>query len=134
MANNMTDFLEKELLDHTLGVASWTMPTVYLALFTADPGETGTLTNEVTNANAYARVEITTEMGTSSGGGINNTAEIAFTQASGSWGTVTYIGIMDSGTHGAGNMIFWGLLTVSKAVDSGDTFKIAATDLSATLT
>lgn len=134
MAANFTDYAENAVLDHVFGKTALTLPTAYLALFTADPTDAGVLTNEVTDANAYARVEITTEMGTSSGGVINNTAEIAFTQASGSWGTVTYIGIMDSGTHGAGNMIFWGLLTVSKAVDSGDTFKIAATDLSATLT
>ena len=37
---NMTNFLEKKLLDHTLGKASWTMPTtVYMGLFTSDPGE-----------------------------------------------------------------------------------------------
>jgi hypothetical protein len=40
--SQMTDYLEKKLLDHTLGKAAYTMPTtVYLALFTADPGDTG---------------------------------------------------------------------------------------------
>ena len=133
MANNMTDFLEKELLDHTLGVASWTMPTVYLALFTADPGETGTLTNEVTNANAYARVEISSKFSAAANETSSNTTEIAFVQATGSWGTVTHIGLMDSGTHAAGNMIYHGQLTASKDVGNGDTFKIAVGDLSITL-
>ena len=41
----LTNFLENELLDHTLGVASYTAPsTVYLSLYTSNPtdADTGT--------------------------------------------------------------------------------------------
>ena len=130
---NMTDYLEKELLDHTLNVAAFAFPTLHLALFTADPTDAGVLTNEVTNAGAYARVALAAKFSAASSEVSANTAEIAFTQATVSWGTVTYIGIMDSGTHGAGNMLYWGLLDASRLVDAGTTFKIPIGDLSLTL-
>ncbi|WP_377846978.1 hypothetical protein [Bosea sp. UC22_33] len=54
MAGSASDYLEKKLLDHSLGVAAYTMPgTVYLALFTADPGEAGPGTE--VSGNGYAR-------------------------------------------------------------------------------
>ena len=133
MANNMTDYLEKKLLDHTLNVASFTFPTLHLALFTADPTEAGVLTNEVANAGAYARVALAAKFTAAASETSANTAEIAFTQATASWGTVTHIGIMDGSVHGAGNMIYWGLLDASRLVDNGTTFKIPIGDLSLTL-
>ena len=87
MANNMTDYLEKELLDHTLNVASFTFPTLHLALFTADPTEAGVLTNEVANAGAYARVALAAKFAAATSETSANTAEIAFAQATASWGT-----------------------------------------------
>ena len=133
MANNMTDYLEIKLLDHTLGVGAFTMPTAYIALFTADPGETGDLTNEVPAAAAYARVEISTKFSAATNETSANTTEISFPQATGAWGIVTHIGIMDGTTQGAGNMLYHGQLTASKDVGNGDTFKIAVGDLSITL-
>lgn len=133
MANNMTDYLEKKLLDHTLNVASYTFPTLHLALFTADPTETGVLTNEVANAGAYARQALNAKFTAAGSETSANTAEIAFPQASASWGTVTHIGIIDSATHGAGNMIYHGILDASRLVDTGTTFKIPIGDLSLTL-
>ena len=60
-------------------------------------------------------------------------AEIAFATATGSWGTVTDWFIADNGTVGAGNILCYGTLTASKAIDSGDTAKAAANAITITL-
>lgn len=36
-----SDYLENKLLDHQLGKTSYTMPTVYVGLFTAAPSDSG---------------------------------------------------------------------------------------------
>jgi len=135
MADNMTDYLENEVLDHTLGVGvAYSQPTTYLALFTADPTDTGALANEVANAGAYARVALAGAFGTAaSGGSIANDADITFPTATASWGTVTHIGIMDGNTWGAGNMLYHAPLSVAKAIGVDDTFKITIGNLTVTL-
>lgn len=127
----MTDYLEKKLLDHSLGVLSYTMPsTVYLALFTSDPTDTGVAGTEV-SGNAYARQPIAFSATTSGTGATSNSADVLFPSATGSWGTVTHIGLMDAVT--AGNMLWYGQLTTSKAVGTSDQFKMGATKLALSL-
>jgi hypothetical protein len=130
MANNLTDYAEKKLLDHVLGVASYAMPTLYLALFTADPTETGSLTNEVVG-NGYSRQSIAFTATTSGTGATSNSGNVTFPAATASWGTITHIGLMDAST--VGNMLWYGPLTTSKAVGTGDQFQMAATKLSVSL-
>jgi hypothetical protein len=129
VANNLTDFLENELLDHSLGVGSWTMPAVVkLALFTADPTDTGDLTNEITGG-AYARQ--TVAFTAAGGGSTSNDADVTFPQATADWGTVTHIGVMNATT--GGTMLWHGQLTTPKTVGSGDTFKVPTGDLDISL-
>jgi len=135
MAANMSDYLEQQFLEATLNTGTFpTFTNVYVALFTTATSDSGGGT-EVTNANAYARVDTGsfTSMTGITDGQTENTAEIAFTQATGSWGTVTHMAIVDSGTHGGGNFLFHGALTASKPVDTNDTFKIAIGDLILTI-
>lgn len=129
----MSNYLENALLDHVLNNTSLTSPTtVWLALFTADPGETGSLTNEVTTTGtAYARQ--VASFGAASSGTSTSDADIEFPQATASYGTVSHVGIMDNATAGAGNMLFYTSLTTSKAIDSGDIFKVTSTNLTVTL-
>ena len=129
MAGSMTNFLEVELLDHVFGKGAYTAPTPYLALFTAAPTDAGGGT-EVTGG-SYARVAISADMGTAASGAITNSAGIEFPTASASWGTVVAFGVMDAST--AGNMLWWGDLTASKSVGSGDTLVFNAGDLDFTL-
>lgn len=136
MAGTFSDFTENELLDHIMGVGAFTMPTVYLALCTADPTDAGTgaSMNEVANTGAYARVAVAADFATpASGGSIANDGPIDFVEATGSWGTVTHFALLDSGTHGAGNMLVHGDLTASKPIDSGDTPSFAIGDIVVTL-
>jgi hypothetical protein len=139
--SQMSDYLEVELIKHIFRTGSFTKPTVLgIALATGAPTDasTGATITEVTNANSYARVDtppLDANWAATSGtnGLTSNVADISFAAASGSWGTVTHVAIIDSVTHGAGNMLFYGTLTASKAVGSGDTFKFGAGNLSITL-
>ena len=98
---DLTQFSQKKLLDHTLGIASWTSPTVYAGLFTAAPGETGSLTGEVAGNN-YARVELTSKMGatTLATGIATNSSAVTFNAPSGDWGMLTHLGIIDASSTG----------------------------------
>jgi len=130
---SMTDYLETELLTHVVGEgAVFPQPAnLYVALFTASPTDTGSTTNEVADASAYARTGPIV-WNSEAAGVVTNNGDITFPTATGSWGTVTHVGITDSNTHAAVNMLFHGALTASKTIGNGDTFKIADTDLSIT--
>lgn len=131
MAGSMTDFLENKILEHTLGKTSYTMPAgCYVALFTANPSDTGGGTE--VSGGAYARQQVLAAgWAAASGGSISNSADITFPVASASWGTITAIAIFDALT--VGNMLWWGTLSTSKAIATNDQFKIAASNLTITL-
>lgn len=126
MANNMNTFLENKLLEHSLGKTAYTMPTVFLALFSTDPTSTGSAGTEISGG-GYARQPIT--CGSASGGSISNSADINFGTASAAWGTVAYVGIVDA-VSGAFNMLYHSALASSKTINSGDSFKVASGQLS----
>jgi hypothetical protein len=124
----MSNYLENALINATLRNTSYTSPaTVYLALYTSDPTDADTGTE--VSGNAYERQSIT--FGSPSNGVSTNTAAIEFPQATGSWGTVAYIGIRDAST--AGNLLYHTGLDASKAIATGDVFRVAIGSLSVTL-
>jgi hypothetical protein len=124
----MSNYLENALINATLRNTAYTSPTtVYLALYTTDPTDADA-GDEVTG-NGYARQSIT--FGSPSNGTSTNTAAIQFPQATGSWGTVAYIGIRDAST--SGNLLYHTALDASKAIATGDVFTIAIGSLSVTL-
>ena len=121
----MSNFLENALINATLRNTSYTSPAgVYLALYTSDPTDADTGT-EVTG-NGYARQAIT--FGAPSNGVSTNSAAIEFPQATGSWGTVTHVGIRDALT--TGNLLFHTPLDASKTIATGDVFRVAIGSLS----
>lgn len=124
----MSNYLENALINATLRNTSYTSPTtVYIGLFTTDPTDAGTGTE--VSGGSYARKSVT--FGAPSNGVTTNSAAVEFAQATASWGTVTHIGILDALT--TGNLLYHSPLDVSKAIDNGDIFKIAAGSLSVTL-
>ena len=124
----MSNYLENALINATLRNTSYTSPaTVYMGLYTSDPTDANTGTE--VSGGSYARVAVT--MGAPSNGVSTNSAAIEFPQASGSWGTVGWIGILDAST--SGNLLYHSPLDVSKTISSGDIFKIAIGSLSVTL-
>jgi len=128
---SFSDHWENEILDHIFGKGSYTPPTIYVGLSTADPLDSGSGLAEP-SGNGYARVATSGASWTiSSGGSLSNAGDISFPQATGSWGTITHFALFDAAS--AGNMLAHGALSQSKTVASGDTAKFAAGDLDVTL-
>ncbi len=115
-----SNYLANAVLDEIYNQSEFTAPSnIYLALYTADPGDDDTGT-EVSATN-YSRVEVTADFeaaGATADREVNNDAEIEFAEAQESWGTVTHIGIRDAAT--GGNLLDHGALDNSKAIEAGD--------------
>lgn len=149
----MSNYMENVLIDHIFRATSYTMPShLYVALCTTAPvaSDTGTKLTantgtgvEVTGG-SYARTTLdpsttnwanTQNSGsgasTGSSGTTSNNSTITFPTATGSWGTITSIAICDASTNG--NMLFFGNLSASKTVGSGDTFQFNSGQLSVSL-
>ena len=131
---NMTDSLEKEIIDGILGVTQYTSPvTVYLALFTGDPTDTGSVISEATGIN-YTRLSLASLFAASTDGTSTNTSAIVFPAVgAGGWGVVTHIGIMKSITPTTDDMILWGELLAPISLSESDTFEILTGKLTVTL-
>lgn len=124
----MSNYLENALINAVLRNTSYTSPaTVYVALYTSDPTDADTGTE--VSGNAYARQSVT--FGAPSNGSSTNTGAVEFPQATGSWGTVSYIGLRDASS--GGNLLFHTALDEAKTIATGDVFRIAIGSLSVTL-
>ena len=120
-----SDFLEDAVLNHVLrGVAFPSLAgSVYVALHTADPADTGA--GAEASGGSYARVAVTRGTGAwsapSNASGaqrVTNSAAITFPAPTGNWGTITHVGIWDAAT--TGNLLYRGALTSSRVVNNGD--------------
>jgi len=128
---SFSDHWENEILDHIFGKGSYTPPTIYVGLSTADPLDSGSGLAEP-SGNGYARVATSSaSWTTSSSGSLSNASDISFPQATGSWGTITHFALFDAAS--SGNMLAHGALNQSKTITSGDTTKFAAGDLNVSL-
>ena len=124
----MSDYLERKLLDHTLGTAAYTHPSqAYLALHTADPTDAGS--GAEVSGGSYARQTIDFNAAAGTGGAVTNSTAEDFTNMPAC--TVTHIGIWDAST--SGNLLYHGAVSSSKTVASGDTISLAAGQLTVTL-
>ena len=119
---------ENEILDHIFNnAAAPAVATPYVSLHTGDPGETGA--SELTGG-SYARQS--GAFGAASAGSVSSTADVDFTGMPSA--TITHVGIWSSSTATASaNFIIGGALTASKSTNSGDTFRLASGNLSATV-
>ena len=125
-----SNYLENALINAVLRNTTYTSPaTVYVSLYTSDPTDADSGTEVSTSGTGYARTAVT--FGAPSNGVSTNSADVTFTTATASWGTVTHIGIHDAST--SGNLLFHTPLDTSKTIDSGDIFKITTGNLSVTL-
>jgi hypothetical protein len=92
--------------------------------------EVGTLTDEVSaSGTAYTRKAVT--FGAASDGQSATNATVTFDAATASWGTITHVAVMDAAT--SGNVLFYGAVTTSKTIDSGDTFQVTSGNLTISL-
>ena len=136
-----TDFAENKLIDflfrgQALGItgasaAAGTGPaTLYLALFTAAPTDTGGGTE--VSGGSYARVSVTSALANWAGtqaaasttassgttGTTSNNAAVTFPAPTAAWGAVTSFGVFDAAA--GGNLLIYGNLTTNKTVNNGD--------------
>lgn len=124
----MSNYLENALINATLRNTAFTSPTtIYVALYTSDPTDADTGTE--VSGGSYARVAVT--FGAPSNGVSTNSANVEFAAATASWGTIGWIGLRDASS--GGNLLYHTPLTTSKAIDTGDIFRITTGNLSVTL-
>jgi len=123
-----SDYLEAAVLDAVLRNTSYTSPTtIYLALYTTDPGDDDTGTE--VSGGSYARQSCAFSRTAGVG---SNTSAVEWPTATGSWGTVTHVGVRDASS--SGNLLYHAALASSKAITTGDIFRIPAADLTVTMT
>ena len=132
----LTQYFQKALLDHVLGIATFTLPNpLYLSLHTADPTDTGSHTNEIGAGLGYSRQSLSAKMGaTDSASGIStNTSTITFGPASSAWGAITYFGIEDGPSGGSpdlNHMMLDGAASASRTINTGGSYVLTAGQLS----
>ena len=126
--SEMSNYLENALINHTVRISALSAPSaVYVSLHTANPDEDAS--GSELSGSAYARQAAT--FAAPSNGVSTTSADINFPQATGSWGTVSHIGIWDASS--SGNMLYYTALDASKTIATGDILKIAAGSLTVTL-
>jgi hypothetical protein len=142
-----SNYLENKILDHVLkfGNGSLTVnagsgyappATLYLALYTASPGEAGSHANEVLvgsggTATGYVRQSVT--FATAASGASATNATVTFPTATYNFGTISHVAVVDSATAAAGNVLFYGAVTTSKTIETGDTFQVSSGNLTISL-
>ena len=124
----LSDYLEDKLLDHVLRGTSYTSPTtVYVGLYTSDPGDDNSGTE--VSGGSYARQILSVT--TATAGIVTSSADVTFPQATAQWGTISHIGLLDA--LSAGNLLMHTALTTSRDAEVGDVLKIATGSLTASL-
>ena len=136
-SNAATNYLERRLLHYIFknNSLSFSSPgdSIYVGLATAvSAAETGSLT-EATFTN-YSRQQVAAASWTTIGADstdtqtAKNTSNIEWSASGGTNNTITHVFIADASS--SGNILFVGALDDSKVIQSGDIFRINATNLS----
>lgn len=116
-----SNYAETAVVDWLMGGATPTRPSArYLALHTADPGETGA-TGEVSTG-GYARQAVT--FNAASSGAATNSSTHTFTPSGANWGSITYFSVWDAVS--AGNCLYSGALTTARTINDGESLTVAA--------
>ena len=142
-ANAATTFLENRLLSFIFknNAASFSSPgdSIYVGLATAvsnfndSTGESGDPTITEATFTNYARQQVTAANWTTIGADSTDTqtavnaANIEFPASGGTNNTITHVFLADASS--SGNILFVGALDASKAIASGDIFRINAGNL-----
>jgi hypothetical protein len=128
---SFNNYTENKVLDHVVGKTSFTMPTAYVGLSTADPTDDASGLAEP-SGNNYARVTTSgSDWDAASGGATANAAVLTFPEASGAWGTVTHFFLADASS--GGNMLAHGTLDASRVITSPQVPRFGIGELDITL-
>lgn len=139
-AGEISNYLANILLDFMFRNQAFSQPTnTYVGLTTATIADTntGSTVTEVSGG-SYARVDVNPNGGSSptwdlaASGVVDNTHDISFPEATGSWGTVVATFIADASS--GGNLLFYDNALTDQAVASGDTVVFPAGTLDIEMT
>lgn len=123
-----SNYLEAKLLNHVLRNTSYTSPTtVYVGLYTSNPNEDNSGTE--ISGNNYARQALS--VSTATAGIVTSSADVTFPQATGNWGTISHIGLLDAVT--SGNLLMYTALNTAKTIETDDILKISSGNLTVVL-
>jgi hypothetical protein len=130
---SLTNYGEVLVADALLGSTA-IKANLYLGAYAAtlDDTATGSTAGEPAG-NGYARVNVA-QNATMWPSGVpkTNGQVISFPVATGSWGTITHVALVDATS--AGNAVLWADLDASKAIGNGDTLSFDPGDLIFTIT
>lgn len=137
-----SDYLEEGILQHTLRGQALPVPaTIYMALFTQNPTDTGAVANSELADSMYAREDVaqggTIGSGWSSpsvsgdGTEVANAKVLQFPPIADGTVTVTHYGLYDAAS--GGNLLYHGAFTVSKSLEVNDVLSIAVGGLQVVL-
>lgn len=132
MAGSFSDYLEDKVLKHVFTNTAYTpAATLYVALYTAAPSDTGGGTEVSTSGTAYARQAMAFTVSGTSPTQATNTSAVEFPTATADWGTIVAAAVFDNSS--TGNMLAWADLTANKTISSGDVFRFPASSFTVTL-
>lgn len=102
--------------------ASSPLTNLYVALHTADPGESGNQTTSEASYTSYARVAVARTSGgfTITANSVSPAADISFPAATGGSNTITHFSI-GTASSGTGKILYSGTVTPNIAVTTGVT-------------
>lgn len=113
--------------------SSGPLTSLYVALHTGDPGESGNQQTSEADYGSYARVAVDRDSGgwTCSGPTAENTADVVFPECSSGSNTITHVSI-GVASSGATKILYSGALTTPLSVSSGIEPRFPAGDLTVT--
>jgi hypothetical protein len=117
----VSNYLENRIINHTLRDTYYSPYTsVYLALYTGNPWESGS--GPEVSAGSYARKQVTNGFTVETYGVAYNTANIYFTESAENWGTVTHIGVTNASQ--SGSLLFYTELNDPKTISASMVFMV----------
>lgn len=137
--SNFSDYLELKIVGATLCKSSFTTPqSLWLAaicsMASTDVGTIGTGASQGCyeagySSLAYAQTANYTRQPVlfytpSGSASVANTPAITWSAASLTWGAVSHMAVMDSGSYGLGNILYWVTLASTRQIDAGDTLQV----------
>lgn len=124
---NMSNYLEQKLLGVSLLGSPFTAPsTVFLSLATTLASD-GDFFTEVVSGLGYTRIPVDFSEPTSPNDyTVVNSADVPFSAATTPWGNVTHFAYFDTEAIGAGNMLYWGVMTADRDVLTNDVVEFQA--------
>lgn len=118
MAGGLSDAGETTALNAVFG------GTLYLALYTVAPDDTGGGTEVSTSGTAYARQAATFTVSGTAPSQAALTAQVEFPAATASWGTIVGIAVWTAAS--GGTMRAWATLDVAKTINLDDIYRAPA--------